>query len=881
MPSTPSNEEQLYLELLNRFRLEPDGEAARLTGVNAAPGVQNAINYFGVSVSAFSSQLAALSPVAPLAWNGNLADAADFHTQAMINADEQTHQAAGEPGLGQRATNAGYDWNALGENIFAFADTPEYGHAGFVIDWGYDTEDFNGGVRYDDWQTRGDGMQDPPGHRNSMMNAGFTEIGISVMAESDPATQVGPNLVTQDLGSRFGYQAQFVGVVINDADGDAFYDVGEGLGGVSVLLERSGGGSYSTTSWSSGGWQLAVPAGSYTITFSGGGLAAPVVESAVLGSVNVKVDAIGAPGSSSPTAGPDTLTGTAAGETINGLGGNDTIAGLGGNDVLIGGTGADALSGGTGDDRFYVDDAGDKVTELAGEGNDRIFTSVSYTLGAGVHVEMFTTDDNFNTTALNLTGNELGNLIYGNAGANMLNGAGGADTLTGFGGDDWYYVDNAADVVNESAGQGADYVFASVSYVLGATAEVERMATINEAATTAINLTGNGLTNFIYGNAGANVLDGRGGVDVLVGQGGNDWYFVDDAGDVVVEGAGGGTDRVFASRNYTLGAGVQVEMFTTDDNLSTKALRLTGNELANLIYGNAGLNVIDGKAGADTMVGFGGDDQYYVDNAGDAVVESAGGGNDRVFTGVSYALGAGVEVELFTTTDNLATTVINLTGNELANTIYGNAGANVLDGRAGADTLAGLEGDDWYKVDNAGDVVIESAGGGTADRVFASVSYALGAGVQVERLSTSDNLASTAINLTGNELANLIYGNAGANVLDGKGGADSLTGMAGADTFRFTTALGGGNVDYVSDYNVADDTIQLDDAVFAGLALGALSAGAFNTGAAASQADDRIIYNSASGALLFDADGLGGAAGVQFATLGAGLALTAADFVVI
>ena len=118
-------------------------------------------------------------------------------------------------------------------------------------------------------------------------------------------------------------------------------------------------------------------------------------------------------------------------------------------------------------------------------------------------------------------------------------------------------------------------------------------------------------------------------------------------------------------------------------------------------------------------------------------------------------------------------------------------------------------------------------------------------------------------------------------MLDGKGGADLLTGLGGADSFAFTTALGAGNIDTIGDFSVADDTIRLENAVFTGLAAGALAAGAFNTGAAASQADDRIVYNSATGALLFDADGAGGAAAVQFATLSGGLALTSADFLVV
>ncbi len=109
---------------------------------------------------------------------------------------------------------------------------------------------------------------------------------------------------------------------------------------------------------------------------------------------------------------------------------------------------------------------------------------------------------------------------------------------------------------------------------------------------------------------------------------------------------------------------------------------------------------------------------------------------------------------------------------------------------------------------------------------------------------------------------------------------DTLTGFGGSDTFRFTTALGASNVDTLTDFNVAADTIHLENAVFTGLPTGALAADAFHTGAAAADAEDRIVYNKTTGALIFDANGnaLGGA--VQFAKLTAGLAMTNADFFV-
>ena len=110
-------------------------------------------------------------------------------------------------------------------------------------------------------------------------------------------------------------------------------------------------------------------------------------------------------------------------------------------------------------------------------------------------------------------------------------------------------------------------------------------------------------------------------------------------------------------------------MFTTDNNLSTAAINLTGNELSQYLYGNAGVNEIDGGGGGDVMYGFEGDDRFYIRNAADRVVEFAGGGaNDRVFAAASFTLEAGSQVELFTTIDNLSTAAINLTGNELSST---------------------------------------------------------------------------------------------------------------------------------------------------------------------------------------------------------------------
>jgi Ca2+-binding RTX toxin-like protein len=121
---------------------------------------------------------------------------------------------------------------------------------------------------------------------------------------------------------------------------------------------------------------------------------------------------------------------------------------------------------------------------------------------------------------------------------------------------------------------------------------------------------------------------------------------------------------------------------------------------------------------------------------------------------------------------------------------------------------------------------------------------------------------------------------AGADTLIGGTGGDTLTGGTGDDNFVFDTTPGGGNVDDITDFAVANDTISLDRAIFTGIvANGTLAASAFRTGSTAVDGDDRIIYDSATGEVFYDADGVGGVAQILFATVDPGTALTNADFV--
>lgn len=130
----------------------------------------------------------------------------------------------------------------------------------------------------------------------------------------------------------------------------------------------------------------------------------------------------------------------------------------------------------------------------------------------------------------------------------------------------------------------------------------------------------------------------------------------------------------------------------------------------------------------------------------------------------------------------------------------------------------------------------------------------------------------------------IISGFSGNDVISGEAGLDRLTGGGGYDIFVFNTALSATlNVDTLTDFNVAADTIKLENAIFTGLGttVGGLAAVKFYVGTAAHDADDRIIYDKTSGALLYDSDGLGGAAAVKFAIAPIALAMTSADFIVI
>jgi Ca2+-binding RTX toxin-like protein len=319
------------------------------------------------------------------------------------------------------------------------------------------------------------------------------------------------------------------------------------------------------------------------------------------------------------------------------------------------------------------------------------------------------------------------------------------------------------------------------------------------------------------------------------------------------------------------------------------AALVVGTPGNDVLEGTPEADTLDGRGGADTMMGFAGNDTYIVRQPGDEVIEGAGEGTDTIKTSITYTLPIFVE--------NLAllgASAINGIGNGLNNRLTGNAANNTLNGGAGADTLIGLDGNDTFIVDSSADVVLEAPGNGT-DTVRSSATHTLRN--NVERLVLT---GSAAVNGTGNSLPNTMTGNSAANALNGRlgndrlngaagndrlaGGAgnDRLTGGPGRDAFLFNAPLNAtSNVDRIIDFSPANDVIRLQGAVFPVLTTaGVLPAPQFRAAGAAADASDRILYDPATGALRYDADGSGPGASVRFAILSPGLAVTNADFVV-
>ncbi|CAO4153371.1 right-handed parallel beta-helix repeat-containing protein [Methylorubrum extorquens] len=294
----------------------------------------------------------------------------------------------------------------------------------------------------------------------------------------------------------------------------------------------------------------------------------------------------------------------------------------------------------------------------------------------------------------------------------------------------------------------------------------------------------------LKGGRGNDVLHGGAGDDIMRGGLGDDYYVVDNGFDQVIELADQGNDTIISNIHYTLSAGQSIERLQLDTRTGSANLNLTGNDLANKIIGNDGNNSLDGKGGADILQGGRGNDTYTVDDVADQVLEAADQGNDTVLSTISYKLMAGQSIERLQIASSAGSSNLNLTGNELANTIIGNDGNNVLDGGAGADLLYGRGGADTF-------VFSTALSAANIDRVndFSSVddTMQLARGVfKVMPLGVLDDAAFKVINSAPIDASDRILYNKGTGALfydaDGSGTASAAMQFATLDNKAMLTA---------------------------------------------------------------------------------------------
>ncbi|MBR0773201.1 calcium-binding protein, partial [Bradyrhizobium diazoefficiens] len=385
--------------------------------------------------------------------------------------------------------------------------------------------------------------------------------------------------------------------------------------------------------------------------------------------------------------------------------------------------------------------------ETGGDGTDLVKSSVTFDMSGLKAIDDIENLTLTGAVAINGTGNALDNVIIGNSAANVIAGLGGADTLDGGAGIDTANYAASGSGVNVSlatgTGTGGDAegdtlvnfenlkgsafddtlegssgnntltggagndtvsyanagagVTVSLAIQDGVTAQntigagTDILSGFENVSGSDFNdtLTGDSLANILTGNDGNDTLNGGVGADTMLGGLGNDTYVVDNAGDVVDETGGDGTDLVKSSVTFDLSGSKAIGGIENLTLTGAVAINGSGNALDNVIIGNSAANVIEGLDGADTLDGAGG-----VDTASYAA--SASGVNVSLATGIGK--GGDAEGDTLVNFENLTGSAFDdtLAGNSGNNTLLGGTGNDTLDGGAGNDTLTGGVGADKY-----------------------------------------------------------------------------------------------------------------------------------------------------------------------------------------
>ncbi|MFV1465832.1 MULTISPECIES: M10 family metallopeptidase C-terminal domain-containing protein [unclassified Phaeobacter] len=630
--------------------------------------------------------------------------------------------------------------------------------------------------------------------------------------------------------------------------------------------------------------------------------------------------------------GNDALYGGDGNDTINGGAGDDLLDGGDGNDLLRGQAGADVFRGGAGIDT--VDFSQESPFQLlvnletnvasGGTASGDTFYSIENLIGSDDRIDRFIgTSDN--------------NHFWGQGGGDVFNGGGGDDTLDGGNDGDMLYGEDGDDVLIGGSGQdyldggaGVDTVVYTTSSV-GVTVDLENGTARGGDADGPVQIVGRGTTirhdiivdvenavgslhdDHLIGSDGENTLSGGAGDDVLTGGGGAD----------LLDGGAGSDTADYA--NATRGVKLNMANGKTAGDTYVSIENISGSGFNDRIKGDGSDNVLTGQGGNDTLKGGNGDDTLLGDfaDAADAIPQPGLGtgyatlGPDATNNSIETAFDISdnfsltEDPDIFDSTSVLHTTV-NATGN-------GAGGYYRIDLAAGTVLTIDIDGiadpnvhDSWVRLlDSEGNIVTQNDDGGgdpgsTSNRDSSTVFVVEETGTYyilegswspdtADGWSESVPEGSTyELNVSvefppapaqpGEAGEDVLRGGRGNDMLDGGLMADTLFGGQGDDYFRFSTELGADNIDEIRDFDVASDTILLDSAIFTEVgAEGVLDFGAFHSSASGTALDaaDRIVYNTSSGALTYDADGRGGDDAIQFAQLQSGLQLTADDFVII
>ena len=564
---------------------------------------------------------------------------------------------------------------------------------------------------------------------------------------------------------------------------------------------------------------------------------------------------------SAPTVmGDDTLIGNAGNDTLAGAGGNDSLYGGYGSDTLIGGSGDDLLDGGDSFDLASYEDAASAVTL------DLSLITPQNTGGAGTDTLI---------SIEQLVGSRFGDTLLGTFESNSIWGRAGNDTISGLAGADQLYGEDGNDTIR--GGDDNDYIYADRSdYTVR-------------------------FNNKLYGDAGDDHIYSWFGNDTIRGGSGND-FISDPGGNDNIAGGSGIDELSYGSAQYgavTVDLRITVAQNTGGAGIDiiTGIENVTGSSYNDVLVGSNGANRIRGAYGNDYVSGLDGDDVLAGEYGNDNI--NGGSGNDTVtyeynYGGVTVDLGiTGPQdtindgIDTITNVENITGSYYDdtLSGNSSTNTIEAGNGNDVIDGHGGDDTLRGGDGDDILNGGGGNDGLYGNAGIDTAaySDAAAAVTVNLGMlGAQDTGGAGFDTLGGIE-NLTGSNYNDTLIAAGGANVLNGGKGNDTLTGGGGGDTFAFDTTLNKlTNVDTITDFVHGQDKIQLDLSIFDAVGpAGTLDPNALALGNAAHDADDRIIYNSLTGKIWYDADGDGAGAAVLFAYVTAGTVLDSNDFQIV